>query len=161
MTEGKDDHARFIKHLDESSKAVFVVAYYLHELGMDLRIDAIRRCASHAEWKKFKDDGDLFILRDGNELRIEVKGSSRSFTKASDWMFPSFFVCAKHSYDLAEKKPYAYFILNAERTHAAIVNTDTHSKWEVVTKKDYRYENMVQQFYTCPIELVKWKKIRS
>jgi hypothetical protein len=159
ITPGKDDHGRFIKHLNESSKAVFKVAYYLHQKGLDVNIPAIRRCKSHSEWKEYKDDGDLFISKGGKDYRIEVKARSSDFTDGTDWRYDDFFVCASHSYDMAEKKPYAYFILNKNRTHVAIINSDTHSSWNVVKKKDRRYENMVQSFYTCPLGLIKWEKI--
>jgi len=154
-----DNHARFLKHLDQSSKAVFVVAHHLHRKGLDVRVNATRRASSHKEWKKFKDDGDMFVYRGGNEYRIEVKGSRRIFTCGDDWPFDNVFICAVHSYDLAEKKPYAYFVLSGDMKHVGIVNTDTYPKWRVMRKKDRRYENVEQDFYTCPIELVKWEKI--
>jgi len=153
------NHVKFLKHLEDSSLSVFIIALYLYNKGLDVRINALKKAKSHKDWKKYKDDGDIFTYKNGNEYRIEVKGLSCDFTSDKDWVFKDFIVCAKHSFDNSIKKPYAYFILNKKRTHLAIVKTETKDQWSVVSRKDNRYDNVSQQFYTCPFNIIKWDKI--
>jgi len=155
----KQNHRKFLNHLDNSSEAVFITALYLHKLGLDVRINAMQKAKSHKDWKDFKDDGDMNIYKGNKSYRIEVKGLSCNFTNGSDWSFKDFIVCAKHSYDNATPKPYAYMILNKNKTHIAIVNTKTYLDWEVVTRKDSRYENVTQEFYTCPLNKIQWRTL--
>ena len=107
---------------------------------------------SHEEWEEYADDGDLYVGQ-----RVEVKKLGVEFTGRADWPFGSkFIVCAKHSFDRAKPKPYRYYYLNKSETHAAIVMGSSHKSWYCETKKDSRYEDMVQDCYMCPIHLVKF-----
>ncbi|QDP46884.1 MAG: hypothetical protein GOVbin406_73 [Prokaryotic dsDNA virus sp.] len=152
-----ENHERFLSHLDKSSEAVFAAAAFLHKKGLDVRINATRRASSHSEWKKYRDDGDIYAYdKKGNSYRVEAKGLSCDFTSVRDWKFKDFMVCAKHSFDSASPKPYAYIILNKNKTHAAIVRSSTSSCWETVSRKDSRYDNVVQEFYTCPMGSIDW-----
>jgi len=152
----KDNHKKFLKHLDNSSDAVFIVARYLYDKGMDVRINSLKKSKKHSDWKKYKDDGDLFVYVNDVEHRIEVKGLSCEFTNKDDWCFRDFIVCAKHSFDLASKKPSAYFILNKQKTHVAVVKTKYHDTWNVVSRIDHRYKNVAQKFYTCSLDKIDW-----
>jgi hypothetical protein len=152
----KDNHEIFLKHLTDSSESVFIVAKYLYLKGLDIKINGLKKAGKHSDWKKYKDDGDLFIIKNDISYRIEVKGLSCDFTNNTDWCFKDFIVCAKHSFDHAEVKPYAYFILNKKRTHSAIVKTNQTYNWNVVTRKDNRYQNVSQEFYTCQLDHIEW-----
>ena len=155
------NHQKFLQHLDSSSESVFIVAKFLYLKGFDVKISGLSKAERHSDWKKHKDDGDLFLYHKGKEHRIEVKGLSCDFTGKGDWVFSDFIVCAKHSFDNAIKKPLAYFILNKDRTHAAIVKSITKNKWRVVTRSDHRYENVTQEFYVCPFECINWIKLNN
>ena len=159
VTKMQDNHDKFLKHLSGSSEAVFIVAYYLYNKGYDVRINALKKAKNHGEWKNFKDDGDIFIYKNGYKYRIEVKGVSTKFTCKEDCQYPNVIVCAKHSYDMAAIKPYAYFLLNDQRTHLAIIKTSTKEYCDVIRKADRRYENVVQDFYVCPKGKIKFKPI--
>lgn len=152
----KDNHERFLKHLDSSAEPVFIVAKYLYLKGLDVKISGLKKAKKHSDWKKYKDDGDLFILKNDISYRIEVKGLSCDFTNEKDWPFKDFIVCAVHSFKNANLKPYAYFILNKKRTHCAIVKTINQDNWSVVLRKDSRYENVSQEFYTCQLTNIEW-----
>ena len=151
------NHKRFLEHLDDSIDTVFIVAKYLyHKTGMDIKINSLERASKHSEWNRCKDDGDLYLFKDNISYRIEVKGLSCDFKNNDDWPFRDFIVCAKHSFDHADPKPYAYFILNKNRTHAAIVRTHTSDSWHVVERADKRYNNITQCFYICDFEHIEW-----
>ena len=157
-----DNHQRFLLHLDRSQDALFVVARHLYRQGNSLKMDGVRKRPKSADPKDFADNGDIYIQPE-NEFdwqRIEVKGLSVDFTNANDWPYKSkFLVCAKHSYDDAEPKPNRYYILNKAKTHAAIVDGKTSILWTVESRADSRYINLKQDFYLCPMEIIKWQKL--
>lgn len=155
----EENHKKFLKHLDDSVDSVFIASRYLYDKGLDVRINSMRKAKNHKEWKEFKDDGDLFVYKKDKQFRVEVKGLSCNFTNSKDWPFRDFIVCAKHSYDISKVKPFAYIILNQNRTHIAIVKTNTFSNWNVVSRKDNRYQDVTQDFYTCPLNSIEWVKI--
>lgn len=155
----EDNHKKFLEHLESSTEAVFIVALYLHKKGLDVEIKAVKKAKSHKDWRQYKDDGDIFVHKKGKSYRIEVKGLSCDFTSDKDWKFKDFIVCAKHSYDNAEPEPFSYIMLNKNKTHLAIVKTESQHLWEVVKRKDSRYQNVTQEFYTCPLNSIEWIKI--
>lgn len=156
----KDNHKKFLKHLDDSSDSVFIVARYLYDKGMDVKINSLKKAKKHSDWRKYKDDGDLFVYVNNVESRVEVKGLSCEFTNEKDWRFPDFIVCAKHSFDNALKKPIAYFILNKQRTHMAVVKTKYSDSWKVISKVDTRYQGVEQKFYSCSLDKINWVKLK-
>ena len=73
------------------------------------------------------------------------------------WPFgDKFIVCAKHAWDRALQKPYAFIYLSKDKTHAAILQGDTHKTWTHETRTDSRYDSMKQEFYFCDPKLVKF-----
>jgi len=147
---------KFLSHLDNSTAGVFTAALYFYEKGLDVRIGGLRKCDSYKNYMNFVDDGDMFIYRNGEKYRIEVKNLSAEFTCKEDWPFKDFIVCAKKSYDHATPKPYAYLILNKNRTHMAVVKGDTNPSWKTIQRVDSRYENYTQEFYLCDLDLINW-----
>lgn len=151
----KENHKKFLKHLDDSADTVFTCAKYFYNKGIPVEISPMTKAKNHGEWKSHADNGDLLISQ-----RIEVKGLSHDFTCADDWKFgKEFIICAKHSWDLANPKPYAYMICNRERTHVAIVYGRTKDKWTTKTVQDSRYNEYTQECYLCPLEYIIWEKL--
>ena len=148
------DHQRFLKHLDASSEAVFTCAQYLYLRGIQVAICPMVKSPSYAERTKGIDNGDLYI-----QQRIEVKHSSRDFTCTADWPFTDFIVCARHSYDNANPKPYAYMILNADKTHVAVVYARLKAQWWIKEITDKRYEDVTQEFYMCKPDDIEIKPL--
>jgi hypothetical protein len=104
---------------------------------------------------KHVDNGDLYI-----NMRVEVKTLGITFTNRADWKFgDKFIVCAKHSFDNAKPKPYAYIIQSADLKHIAVVHSATCKQWYSEARKDSRYEDVTQDFYLCPIDLVKFHAV--
>ena len=88
-----ENRRKFLKHLEESQSAVWLVAKWLHSRGNHVKINAAGRADTRAEWRDHVDAGDLEI-----SLRVEVKNLSYKFTGAVDWPHsPAFIVCADHS----------------------------------------------------------------
>jgi len=158
----EENHKKFLNNLDNSSEAVFISAFYLHKKGLDVKINAMKKAESHQYWKTHKDDGDMYVYKNDEEYRVEVKGLSADFTCAENWPFGAkFLVCAKHSYDQADIKPYAYMLLNKERTHMAIVRTSTKDHWYSESRSDSRYDDYTQEYYLCPINKIEWLEIEN
>lgn len=145
------NHQRFLEHLRESVSGVFFAARWLHSLGYDVTVKSSTEASSHSEWKQHADGGDIFITQ-----RIEVKKLGRVFTENS-WPFGSnFIVCAKHAFDSAKPKPYAYIYLSSDERCVAVLKSDTSSRWRVDQRKDSRYDNIAQEFYFAPMDCVKF-----
>ena len=149
------DHQRFLQHLDESSDGVMSAAMWLNKRGYSVTMPPVTSSEKYADRMKHVDGGDLFI-----SMRIEVKTLSINFTSKEDWKFGSkFIVCAKHSFDNSNPKPYGYIIQSADLKSIAVVNASTFKHWYVEQRKDSRYEDYTQDFYLCPIDLVKFYKV--
>lgn len=148
-----DNHQKFLEHLTASEETVAYVAKWLESMGYNVTIKPLRRSPTSKEWQEYVDDGDLEI-----RLPVEVKCISRNFTGRRDWPFgDEFIVCARHSFDRYQVKPLAYVIVSADHQCFAVVETRTFSQWKVVRRGDRRYgEQFSQEFYLCPLELVKW-----
>ena len=147
-----NDDRKFAKHLIESQDAVWQVARWLQSKGNAVTVNPTFITPSHDQWEDYADSGDLLITQ-----RIEVKRLSASFTCKEDWPFKDkFIVCAKHAWDRALQKPYAFIYLNKEQTHIAVLKGDTHKSWTHSKRTDSRYENMTQEFYFCDLGLVKF-----
>lgn len=164
MQDGNSNHERFKKHLKASEVARWVTAIKLGEMGYDVLVPAQTVADTHEEWKRHADKGDLLIS--GNGLsewkRVEVKRLKVNFTGESDWPFGSkFIVCAKHSFDLADKKPWFYVIWSNDWKGVAFVYGKDKDRWYVETRMDGRYDEVEQEYYFCPIKLVAWKKMKD
>jgi hypothetical protein len=147
-----ENHNKFLNHLDQSADAVWLVARLLNDRGYSVTVPNSSKAAQHSDWKNHADNGDLFINQ-----RVEVKKLSAEFTSAKDWPFGSkFIVCAKHAFDKARPKPFAYVILSKSANNAAVVFASTSNNWITEARKDSRYENISQEFYFCPIEKVRF-----
>jgi hypothetical protein len=147
-----DNHQKFLSHLDNSSSAVWLVAEMLNGRGYDVSIPPNTRAERHSDWQNHADSGDIYIRQ-----RIEVKQLGVAFTCAEDWPFrDKFIVCAKHAFDRATPKPYAYIIVSKCGGHAASVFSSNSASWTVDTRVDSRYEGVEQEFYFSPVADVKW-----
>ena len=146
----EENHRRFLRHLRESEWVRWYVAQWLSQSGYSVSLAPVRYAPTTADWQKFADQGDLHI-----NMRIEVKGLSRHFTCREDWPFGvNFIVCARHSYDNADPKPYAYIILNNTCTHAAFVLSASYATWRVERRVDSRYDGIAQEYYLAPLDAV-------
>ena len=155
------NHQKFLLHLDRSQDALFVVARHLYRQGFSLKLFGLKKAPSAAENYKYRDNGDIYISKDEKFWqRVEVKGLSADFTCKEDWPYKDkFIVCAKHSYDNADPKPFLYYHLNRQKTHAAIIEGRTSVLWSVEKKVDSRYKNVAQHCYLCPLSVIKWHKL--
>ena len=149
------DFQRFVKHLSESHEGVISAANWLNSLGYSVTIPPSTVSDSYENRMKHVDNGDLYI-----NMRVEVKTLGITFTSRADWKFgDKFIVCAKHSFDNAKPKPYAYIIQSADLKHIAVVHSSTFKQWYSESRKDSRYEDVTQDFYLCPIDLVRFHAV--
>jgi len=145
-----ENHKRFLKHLKESEPTRWMVARWLTSRGYSVQLQGMKEAPTAERWKEFADEGDLYVT-----MRVETKQLTCDFTCREDWPFrKDFIVCARHSFDLAQPKPYAYVILNRAGTHAAFVLTSGWKQWRVGTRTDSRYEKVAQEFYFAPLESI-------
>lgn len=152
-----EDDKLFVKHLMTSQDAVWEVAKWLQSRGNTVTVNPTFVTPSHEQWEDYADNGDLFITQ-----RIEVKARGIEFTCEEDWPYgDTMIVCAKHAWDRALQKPYAFINLNKARTHVAVLKGSTHKHWTVERKTDARYQNMTQEFYFCDIKHAKFMPFKA
>ena len=161
MDSRKEDNRRFVKHLIASQQAVWEMAQWLSSLGKVVTIPPTYITPSYEARMNYVDEGDIYMSdeRGQEEKRVEVKHLGTQFTGADDWKFgENFMVCARHSFDNADPKPYLYIYLSKDKSHIATLKGDTHAEWFVKTYKDKRYEDMTQEFYICKTSLLKFMR---
>ena len=149
---------KFVERLNKSRKAVQVVADWWRSRGYLVNVPETEIRPSHNQWKQYVDSGDCYVTHKhgGTQKRFEVKGLSYNFTDITDWPFGSnFIVCAKHSWDNAEPKPFAYMYLNPGMTHAAVVFGHHHKSWTIKSVPD-RDRSYAQDCYLSPIDNISW-----
>lgn len=155
MDINEENHQRFLKHLDESADGVLTAAKWFNKKGYAVTLHPSSSSEKYADRMKHVDAGDLFI-----QQRVEVKVRGIDFTCAADYPFKDgVYVCAQHSFDNAVPKPYAYILMNRDKTHAAIVMGASHKQWMVKEVQDSRYKDYAQNTYVCPLSAVHFSKM--
>jgi len=149
---------KFQQHLAQSGEAVWTVARWLHGTGWYVIVCPVSVTPNYDERMKHADAGDLYVKREraGKAERVEVKRRGVHFTCAEDFPYDDFFVCACHAWDNATPKPSVFVILNADMTHAGIVEACTHRHWTATMRFDSRYQEYRQNFYTAPLDKVEF-----
>lgn len=138
------NHARFQRHLANSRPAVRLVCEWLMARGVRATVMPNSVAPEHADWKAHRDRGDIMAT-----VRVEVKHLGCTFTCREDWPYPDFIVCAKHAFDQARPKPWAFIYVAQQQTHLAFLPAQTWGRWWVEARTDRRYDEYTQDFYIC------------
>ena len=155
------DNRKVIQHVRKSQDDVWRIARWFSEKGYEVRIPPTSYAKNYQDRLNHQDKGDLYVTFQKEE-RVEVKGLSRQFTCKDDWPMGNIaIVCAKHSFDHANPKPFFYILLSADKVHAMFIRSDTKEHWEEKEYTDKRYESMRQVFYVCPIQYIKFSAVSS
>jgi hypothetical protein len=157
----KVNHKRFLKHLSESGEAVEKAAAWFKGKGYEVEVPETRFAGTHLDWKDYADEGDLFVRKEVDAVwdRIEVKRRGVEFSCREDYPFPSFFVCARHSFDRARLKPFAFLIFDSDLSHMGIVFGSGWQRWRVVKRFDRRYEGVWQAIYEADLGDVRFRSV--
>jgi hypothetical protein len=147
------DDPTFAEDLLYSHGVVLLVARFLGARGHSVHIPGLRIRPDVSHLSDYADGGDLFVCQ-----RVEVKQRRFDFSGRGNYPYQTVTVDVAHAWDRANPKPAAYYIVNHDGTHAAIVRASTASKWVKVSKTD-RQKNRVRQFYECPLELVSFVEL--
>jgi hypothetical protein len=151
----RTQHQRFLERLEQSSRAVFLVAQLQHAKGRTVEIPKLRFAPTAAENEDYVDGGDLVVVV---RHRIEVKHLGVNFTCAEDWPFIEVFVSNVAAVDRANGDVLAYVSVSADYRCAAIVAGNTRSNWYVVEARARNTGN-VEKFYACPLSLVSFESL--
>lgn len=147
-----ENHQKFLSHLDDSSKAVEVVAEHLRGLGRSVTINPISKAPTREQWRAHVDHGDIQTDRGV----VEVKRLAVNFSSRWNWPFKDFIVCAKHAF---RESAEAYYILSHDLRTAGIVRPNSKSQWTVDNRTDHRYKGVAQDFWIAPLSCVEWLKL--
>ena len=153
-----DTHLVFLRELEASQAAVRAMAMHFVCSGYKVQMPPLQKAPRHEEWGSFSDHGDLIV----NDQRIEVKALTADFTCQADWPFGTYFIVdGKQSYDRKDPRPFRYYIVNKAMTHAAMIEVpQTWDQWYVELRAD-RIQGVNKEYYLCPVEMVRWIKIKS
>jgi hypothetical protein len=150
----------FSANLNNSREAVNFYAGYLKKLGCSIEMPEERLSPNYEQRMEYTDGGDLFTQIGDKRIRLEVKQRRNiEFSGRADYPYQSIMVCAAHSWELADPKPYVYVILNRSLTAAAYILGETSPEWWVEKKTDKRYINYSQRFFFANLDCVKWKRL--
>lgn len=149
-----ENHRRTMDNLDKSAETVWMVARWLQGTGFPVTVNPTFKTPDYEHRMEYVDGGDLFI-----QQRIEVKGSGTTFSCADDFPYDDAIVCAKHSFDNAKPRPFAYVIVSACKKHAMIVLASSHKKWVSKRLKDKTKVDYEQDFYLIPKQLAVFKEL--
>tara|TARA_R110000764_G_scaffold186593_1_gene272027 strand:- start:28 stop:507 length:480 start_codon:yes stop_codon:yes gene_type:complete len=156
MNTETNNHSLFLSHLDKSDLSRWVVAKFLVGWGESVTINPTKKAKTHSEWKKFTDNGDLYM----GDKRVEVKHLSCSFTCKEDWPFGyNFIVCATHAWNRSDPKPDYFFVLSSNMENVAVVSGEDRDSWYTGDRVDSRYENVEQSFLFTPVNKVNFFKL--
>ena len=138
-------YEQFKQNLLQSLPPVFTVGHSFSEMGFDIFIPSIKiRPKKGSKLADYQDDGDLHVTKDGKTTKINVKQSSRSFSNADDWPFPTMFVAEKHIIDGKYGDIIGlYVIVSYDNKYAAAINPKkTKHLWKVRTVHEPKYDIM-------------------
>jgi hypothetical protein len=161
--DANERHDRFIKRLDASRPSMFRVAEWLHKKGWSINIPAIRYKPMGENPMDYVDDGDLFIERNGQVDRIDVKHSGIEFTDAASWPIKyhgQMIVSNKAAVDRANGDSLAYIIVSKSMNHMAIIWKKTQTHW--IAKELFATNTQQKEwFYLCPLEHIDFRSFTN
>jgi len=151
------DHQQLLVNVSKSYGAVWTAAQWLSIRGHAVVIKPSKVLATdgYNSRMKYTDSGDLEV-----NMRVEVKERSFTFSSAMDWPYRSIIICAKHVWDKALQKPYAFIYVSKDGENLAIVYGSSHRRWIIEVVKDGRYEAMQQECYVAPLEYAHFEKVK-
>ena len=146
-----------------SRAAVNLFAAHLFKRGYPVELPDERVAPDYESRMAYRDDGDLFTRIAGHRVRIEVKARENiEFTSADDYPYPTIMVCAAHSWEMSDPKPWLYVIINRSRTVAAYIRGSTQPEWWVEERQDKRYMNYSQRFCFARLDCIcKWVRLNA
>lgn len=145
----------FGERYDKSFSAIFRVAEFLHgKRNLSVEIPKAQKAPNKEVADSYKDFGDIIIHRPNY---VEVKHNTFHFTSAEDFPYQEIIVANKKAVD-RNWKAYAYFIVNKNMTHAAIIKTNTKDQWIIRDIPD-RERGTIETKYMCPKHLAEFVKL--
>lgn len=153
-----EQHQKFLDRLTNSADAVFVVARYLHNKGFTVEISGLKKAPTASQHKQFVDDGDIYIIKNGQRERVEVKGISKQFTGEDDYPFDQIMISSENTVNRIKDKVSYWVIVSSDKNYMAIINGSTHNQWRVIERKTSNTGN-VERNYVALKSIAKWIKI--
>jgi hypothetical protein len=80
-------------------------------------------------FSEYADQGDMFLRKDGEEIKLEIKNINTPFT--TTWPYKDVIVNSYPGYQSKIVKPDVHIILNKDKTHYISIRNETFDKWEL------------------------------
>lgn len=139
-------YQQFTEDLEASRDAVLAVAKHIQSSGRDvvLPVHAVTPCEN--ERFNYQDQCDLKVA-----MPHQIKQSSRSFQSVEEFGFPMVTVDERYKIEKQEgAPPYAYWIVNKDRTGAIVILWSTKDQWDTYTSNDATQGGRACDFMRCP-----------
>jgi hypothetical protein len=158
MSQSEREWSVFSRRFAGSRPAIFRVAEYIHrEIKLTVTIPRMVLANSVAQSLDYRDEGDIIARTEkGTEFIIEVKHMQKDFTSAEDFGWPDILVAGKTQAD--RLKPFAYFCVNRNMTHAFMVKYSTRDRWIVKEIPD-KERGDKEEKYAAPIGIGEFVKL--
>ena len=158
--EGQEEQ-RFRAAVLKSWDPVWIVARYLHGLGnLWVRVPPLIIRPDFVSRAGYGDIADLEVCKIGGTkwTPVEVKGRTLVFDSRETYPYETIILDRSDKADKAEA--YAYFILNASLSCAALIRGDTKPSW--IGPKTYTDRSKGYDFtsYECPKALAEFITLR-
>lgn len=156
-------YSNFPSRWERSQKGVRTVADWLCDEGYNVSIGYQELAENLEEAEDFVDDGDILILTDSKDFRVEVKWlEATAFTGLEDYPWFEFMICETRSFNKCNPKPDYYIILEKFERAISIIDVKATKKyWYWKRKVDgSRIEDGKRPYYYCALKYVKWYRLK-
>lgn len=147
--------AGFVDDLKASDLHVQKVVRWLKSIGYEAKKAEIKIRDKVENMFAFSDDGDVLIVLNGKDERVEVKQRHLRFNSKETFPYPTVIIDVAHTWERAEKKPFAYILTNENCSGCVVFYGKDHSQWLRVEKWD-RFKKRYRTFLEAPIALAKY-----
>ena len=152
--------SEFTQALKGSERAVRVVASWFRSLGREVRVPSLKIRPDFKDRLEYVDSGDLFILKEEGEKRVEIKHRNLAFKSAKDYPYSTVFVDEKHKVDRLPLKDLAgYITINKDFSSVCCIQSGSKKHWKTKRKFDKK-DDQVCEFYECPVEYCQFFQLK-
>ena len=162
----EQNRTRFAARLQSSRPSVAAVAAYLFkETDFNILIQQPKMTPNYQSRMKYADQGDIELFKQHEDHRethrVEVKQSSREFLCLDEFPFNMVTVCEVQSFERAEPKPAAWFIVNSTVNGAIIVRHKTYRDWQKWAYQTTNYKgNREEEVFRVQRGLLDFVRLR-
>lgn len=145
----------FVERLKKSQEAVYFMKDYFEKKNYEVEIpELVIAPTSVGCFSKYADNGDMFIKKNGNREKIEIKQSSYTFDFNNFPFKDEVIINSIAGYESKEPKPDIHIILSKDRKYAYAIRKEKFEKEKYKKKLYDKYKKADLLFYCVKKENV-------